>query len=158
MIFPGLQGGPLEHVIAGKAVAFWEAMQPSFKDYCARIIENAKAMAQSFVERGYRVVSGGTDNHLFVLDLRNKGIKGNKASNTLDKVNITVSKSTVPYDPEKPWVTSGIRIGTPALTTREFTVAEMSLVAEFIDEALSQGPSPELKERVRELALKHPMP
>ncbi|MBI5812298.1 MAG: serine hydroxymethyltransferase [Meiothermus silvanus] len=158
MIFPGLQGGPLEHVIAGKAVAFWEAMQPSFKDYCARIIENAKAMAQSFVERGYRVVSGGTDNHLFVLDLRNKGIKGNKASNLLDQVNITVSKSTVPYDPEKPWVTSGIRIGTPALTTREFTVAEMSLVAEFIDEALSQGPSPELKERVRELALKHPMP
>lgn len=158
MIFPGLQGGPLEHVIAGKAVAFWEAMQPSFKDYCARIIENAKAMAQSFVERGYRVVSGGTDNHLFVLDLRNKGIKGNKASNLLDQVNITVSKSTVPYDPEKPWVTSGIRIGTPALTTREFTVAEMSLVAEFIDEALSQGPSPALKERVRELALKHPMP
>ncbi|MEG7807591.1 serine hydroxymethyltransferase, partial [Listeria monocytogenes] len=86
-------------------------MQPSFKDYCARIIENAKAMAQSFVERGYRVVSGGTDNHLFVLDLRNKGIKGNKASNLLDQVNITVSKSTVPYDPEKPWVTSGIRIG-----------------------------------------------
>ncbi|WP_276957355.1 serine hydroxymethyltransferase [Allomeiothermus silvanus] len=158
MIFPGLQGGPLEHVIAGKAVAFWEAMQPSFKDYCARIIENAKAMAQSFVERGYRVVSGGTDNHLFVLDLRNKGIKGNKASHLLDQVNITVSKSTVPYDPEKPWVTSGIRIGTPALTTREFTVAEMSLVAEFIDEALSQGPSPALKERVRELALKHPMP
>ncbi|HEU4742263.1 MAG TPA: serine hydroxymethyltransferase [Meiothermus sp.] len=158
MIFPGLQGGPLEHVIAGKAVAFWEAMQPGFKDYCARIIENAKAMAQSFVERGYRVVSGGTDNHLFVIDLQNKGIKGNKASNLLDQVNITVSKSTVPYDPEKPWVTSGIRIGTPALTTREFTVEEMPLVAEFIDEALSKGPSPELKERVRELALKHPMP
>ena len=158
MIFPGLQGGPLEHVIAGKAVAFWEAMQPGFKDYCAHIIENAKAMAGAFVERGYRVVSGGTDNHLFVIDLQNKGIKGNKASNLLDQVNITVSKSTVPYDPEKPWVTSGIRIGTPALTTREFTVEEMPRVAEFIDEALSKGPSPELKERVRELALKHPIP
>ncbi|MER3479173.1 MAG: serine hydroxymethyltransferase [Meiothermus sp.] len=158
MIFPGLQGGPLEHVIAAKAVAFWEALQPSFKDYARRIIENAQALAQSFLERGYRVVSGGTDNHLFVLDLRPQGIKGNKASNTLDQVNITVSKSTVPYDPEKPWVTSGIRIGTPALTTREFTPEEMPLIAEFIDEALTRGPSPELRERVRELALKHPIP
>jgi glycine hydroxymethyltransferase len=158
MIFPGLQGGPLEHVIAAKAVAFWEALQPSFKDYARRIIENAQALAQSFIERGYRVVSGGTDNHLFVLDLRPQGIKGNKASNTLDKVNITVSKSTVPYDPEKPWVTSGIRIGTPAITTRDFTAAEMPLIAAFIDEALTQGPSEELRERVRAFASAHPMP
>ncbi|PZA08691.1 MULTISPECIES: serine hydroxymethyltransferase [unclassified Meiothermus] len=158
MIFPGLQGGPLEHVIAAKAVAFWEALQPSFKDYARRIIENAQALAQSFLERGYRVVSGGTDNHLFVLDLRPQGIKGNKASSLLDQVNITVSKSTVPYDPEKPWVTSGIRIGTPAITTRGFTPEEMPLIAAFIDEALTQGPSPELKARVRELALQHPMP
>ena len=158
MIFPGTQGGPLEHVIAGKAVAFWEAMQPGFKGYCERIIENAKAMSQAFVERGYRVVSGGTDNHLFVIDLQNKGIKGNKASTTLDKVNITVSKSTVPYDPEKPWVTSGIRIGTPAITTRDFTVEEMPIVAGMIDEALTLGPTPELKERVRMLAVAHPMP
>ncbi|WP_119315657.1 serine hydroxymethyltransferase [Calidithermus terrae] len=158
MIFPGTQGGPLEHVIAAKAVAFWEALQPSFKDYARRIIENAQALAKSFVERGYRVVSGGTDNHLFVLDLRPQGIKGNKASNTLDKVNITVSKSTVPYDPEKPWVTSGIRIGTPAITTRDFTAEEMPLIAAFIDEALTQGPSEDLRERVRALALAHPMP
>jgi glycine hydroxymethyltransferase len=158
MIFPGLQGGPLEHVIAAKAVAFWEALQPSFKDYARRIIENAQALAKSFIERGYRVVSGGTDNHLFVLDLRPQGLKGNKASNTLDKVNITVSKSTVPYDPEKPWVTSGIRIGTPAITTRDFTAEEMPLIAAFIDEALTQGPSEALRERVRALALAHPMP
>jgi len=158
MIFPGTQGGPLEHVIAGKAVAFFEALQPGFRDYCARIIENAKAMAQTFVDKGYRVVSGGTDNHLFVIDLQNKGVKGNKASTTLDKVNITVSKSTVPYDPEKPWVTSGIRIGTPAITTRDFTVDEMPVIAQMIDEALTQGPSEELKERVRALAIKHPIP
>ncbi|MCL4455441.1 MAG: serine hydroxymethyltransferase [Deinococcus sp.] len=158
MIFPGTQGGPLEHVIAGKAVAFWEALQPGFKEYSAQIIQNAKALSQSLSQRGYRVVSGGTDNHLFVLDLRNKGIKGNKASNILDQVNITVSKSTVPYDPEKPWVTSGIRIGTPAITTRNFTVEEMPLVAEMIDEALTKGPSPDLKQRVRQLALAHPMP
>ncbi|MBF6592822.1 MAG: serine hydroxymethyltransferase [Thermaceae bacterium] len=158
MIFPGTQGGPLEHVIAGKAVAFWEAMQPGFKDYGERIIANAKAMSQAFVERGYRVVSGGTDNHLFVIDLQGKGIKGNKASTTLDKVNITVSKSTVPYDPEKPWVTSGIRIGTPAITTRDFTVEEMPIVAGMIDEALTLGPTEELRERVRMLASAHPMP
>jgi glycine hydroxymethyltransferase len=158
MIFPGLQGGPLEHVIAAKAVAFWEALQPSFKDYARRIIDNAQALAKSFIERGYRVVSGGTDNHLFVLDLRPQGIKGNKASSILDKVNITVSKSTVPYDPEKPWVTSGIRIGTPAITTRNFTAEEMPLIAAFIDEALTQGPSEELRERVRAFASAHPMP
>jgi len=158
MIFPGTQGGPLEHVIAGKAVAFWEALQPGFRGYCERIIENAKAMSQAFVERGYRVVSGGTDNHLFVIDLQNKGIKGNKASAALDKVNITVSKSTVPYDPEKPWVTSGIRIGTPAITTRAFTPEEMPIIAGMIDEALTLGPNEELRERVRMLALAHPMP
>jgi glycine hydroxymethyltransferase len=158
MIFPGTQGGPLEHVIAAKAVAFYEALQPSFKDYARRIIENAQAMADAFSARGFRVVSGGTDNHLFVLDLRGKGIKGNKASNLLDQVNITVSKSTVPYDPEKPWVTSGIRIGTPAITTRDFGPEEMPQVAAFIDEALSIGPSDDLKERVRALASRHPMP
>ena len=158
MIFPGTQGGPLEHVVAGKAVAFWEAMQPGFKGYCERIIENARAMSRAFVERGYRVVSGGTDNHLFVIDLQGKGIKGNKASSTLDKVNITVSKSTVPYDPEKPWVTSGIRVGTPAITTRDFTVEEMPIIAGMIDEALTLGPADELRERVRMLASAHPMP
>lgn len=158
MIFPGTQGGPLEHVIAGKAVAFYEALQPSFKEYARRIIENAKAMADAFTARGFRVISGGTDNHLFVLDLRSKGIKGNKASNTLDQVGITVSKSTVPYDPEKPWVTSGIRIGTPAITTRDFTIEEMPVIAAFIDEALSVAPSEDLRERVRAMAIKHPMP
>ena len=145
MIFPGTQGGPLEHVIAGKAVAFYEALQPEFKVYAQQIINNSKALAEAMKAKGYRLISGGTDNHMFVVDLREKGIKGNKASTMLDAAHITVSKSTVPYDTEKPWVTSGIRIGTPAITTRGFSPDEMPKVADYIDRALSGEDSEEFK-------------
>ncbi|HZJ09776.1 MAG TPA: serine hydroxymethyltransferase [Trueperaceae bacterium] len=161
MVFPGTQGGPLVHVIAGKAVAFFEALQPSFTAYTQRIIDIAAALAAAMSGRGYRVVSGGTDNHLFLIDLRPKGLTGNKASKLLDAAGITVSKSMIPFDPEKPWVTSGIRIGTPALTTRGFTVEEMSTVAELIDRALSLGESGDpsrLRPEVEALASRHPMP
>jgi glycine hydroxymethyltransferase len=158
MIFPGTQGGPLEHVIAGKAVAFYEALQPEFKIYAKQIIENAKALAEAMMLRGYRVISGGTDNHMFVVDLRDKGLKGNKASTMLDAAHITVSKSTVPYDSEKPWVTSGIRIGTPAITTRGFTPDEMPKVADYIDRSLRGEDSEGVKRDVIALARQHPMP
>ena len=157
-IFPGIQGGPLEHVIAGKAVAFHEALAPAFRDYQATILANAKELAARLAERGYRIVSGGTDNHLFVIDLQGKGMTGNTASRRLDKTGITVSKSMVPFDPEKPWVTSGIRIGTPAITTRGFTPAEMPLVADLIDRGLRGDDAEAVAAAVRELALAHPMP
>lgn len=157
-IFPGIQGGPLEHVIAGKAVAFHEALAPAFRDYQATILANAKELAARLAERGYRIVSGGTDNHLFVIDLQGKGMTGNTASRRLDKAGITVSKSMVPFDPEKPWVTSGIRIGTPAITTRGFTPAEMPLVADLIDRGLRGDDAEAVAAAVRELALAHPMP
>lgn len=162
MVFPGMQGGPLEHVIAGKAVAFFEAMQPEFRSYGERVIANARALAGALAERGYRIVSGGTDNHMFVVDLRGTGLTGNEASKRLDRVNISVSKSMVPFDPEKPWVTSGIRIGSPAVTTRGFSAAEMETVAELIDSGLADesrtSASEELRERVVELSRRHPMP
>jgi glycine hydroxymethyltransferase len=158
MIFPGTQGGPLEHVIAGKAVAFFEALQPEFKIYAQQIVENAKALAEAMMQRGYRLTSGGTDNHLFVVDLRPQGIKGNKATTLLDAVHITISKSMVPYDPEKPWVTSGIRIGTPALTTRGFTPDVMPKVAELIDRALKGEEAATVHKDVVALARQYPMP
>ena len=158
MIFPGIQGGPLEHVIAGKAVAFFEALTPDFKAYAQAVVENAKRLAEELADRGYRIVSGGTDNHLFLVDLRPKGLTGKEAEARLDAVGITVNKNAIPFDPAPPRVTSGIRIGTPAITTRGFTPEEMPVVAELIDEALTQGPSEALRARVRELALAHPMP
>jgi len=158
MIFPGIQGGPLEHVIAGKAVAFFEALQPEFGRYAEAVVENAKALAALLAERGYRIVSGGTDNHLFLVDLRPKGLTGKEAEARLDAVGITVNKNAIPFDPAPPRVTSGIRIGTPAITTRGFGVDEMPEVAELIDEALTKGPSDALRERVRALARAHPMP
>ncbi len=158
MIFPGIQGGPLEHVIAGKAVAFFEALQPEFKVYAERVVENARRLAAELAERGYRIVSGGTDNHLFLVDLRPKGLTGKEAEARLDAAGITVNKNAIPFDPAPPRVTSGIRIGTPAITTRGFLPEEMAEVAELIDEALTKGPSEALRERVRALALAHPMP
>lgn len=157
-IFPGIQGGPLEHVIAGKAVSFHEALAPSFKEYQAAILANAKELASELAERGYRIVSGGTDNHLFVIDLQGSGLTGNAASKRLDKVGITVSKSMIPFDPEKPWVTSGIRIGTPAITTRGFDVGEMQLVADLIDRGLKGTDTESVAAQVKELASGHPMP
>jgi len=158
MIFPGTQGGPLEHVVAGKAVAFFEALQPEFKDYAAQIIRNAQALADALTERGYRVVSGGTDNHCFVLDLRGQGLTGNKASKLLDAALITVSKSMVPFDPEKPWVTSGIRLGTPALTTRGFTPDTMPQIAELIDRTLKGEDAAVIAQEVKALTANYPMP
>ncbi|RTI02106.1 serine hydroxymethyltransferase [Thermus scotoductus] len=158
IIFPGIQGGPLEHVIAGKAVAFFEALQPEFKEYSRLVVENAKRLGEELAKRGYRLVTGGTDNHLFLLDLRPKGLTGKEAEEKLDAVGITVNKNAIPFDPKPPRVTSGIRIGTPAITTRGFTPEEMPLVAELIDRALMEGPSEALREEVRRLALAHPMP
>ncbi len=158
MIFPGIQGGPLEHVIAGKAVAFFEALQPAFKAYSRTVIDNAKALAAALSERGYRIVSGGTDNHLFLVDLRPKGLTGKEAEARLDAVGITVNKNAIPFDPEPPRVTSGIRVGTPAITTRGFLPEDMPLIAELMDRALTEGPSESIRERVRRLALDHPMP
>ncbi|ALW87899.1 serine hydroxymethyltransferase [Deinococcus actinosclerus] len=135
-VFPGYQGGPLEHVIAAKAVAFGECLTDEFKAYAAQIIRNAQALAAAFQERGYRVVSGGTDNHLFVLDLRPQGLNGTKATRLLDANHITISKSTLPYDTEKILHGGGIRIGTPAVTTRGMTEADMQTVADLIDRAL----------------------
>ncbi|MFN4072405.1 MAG: serine hydroxymethyltransferase [Thermus sp.] len=158
IIFPGIQGGPLEHVIAGKAVAFFEALQPEFKEYSRLVVENAKRLGEELARRGYRLVTGGTDNHLFLLDLRPKGLTGKEAEERLDAVGITVNKNAIPFDPKPPRVTSGIRIGTPAITTRGFTPEEMPLVAELIDRALMEGPREALREEVRQLALAHPMP
>lgn len=135
-VFPGVQGGPLMHVIAGKAVCFHEAMQPSFKEYQAQIKKNAKALAAAMAEEGFRIVSGGTDTHLMLVDLRPFGITGKLAQATLDRVHITCNKNAIPFDPEKPFVTSGIRLGTPAVTTRGMKEPEMKQIASLIARAL----------------------
>lgn len=138
VVFPGIQGGPLMHVIAAKAVAFLEALKPEFKEYQKQVIDNAKAFADEFLKMGYHVVSGGTDNHLLLLDVLSKtGLTGKKAENLLDRVNITCNKNTIPYDTQKPFIASGIRLGTPAMTTRGFLADDFRLVARWIDMALS---------------------
>ena len=137
-IFPGIQGGPLEHVIAGKAVCFKEAMQPEFKQYAHQVVLNARKLAEELMKRGFNLVSGGTDNHLMLIDLRNKGLTGKEATLLLDEVNITVNKDAVPNDPEKPTVTSGIRIGTPAVTTRGLKEEDMVKLAEAIELTLQK--------------------
>jgi glycine hydroxymethyltransferase len=135
-VFPGLQGGPLMHVIAGKAVAFGEALTPEFKSYAQAVVDNAKAMAAALQERGYDLVSGGTDNHLMLIDLRSKGLKGNVCVESLEHARITANKNGVPFDPEKPMVTSGIRVGSPAGTTRGFGVAEFRQIGGLIADVL----------------------
>jgi glycine hydroxymethyltransferase len=137
-VFPGTQGGPLEHVIAAKAVAFREALQPSFKTYCKQVVANARALASALVEMKYQVVSGGTDNHLMLVDLRNKGdtLSGKVAEAALDKAGITVNKNTVPNETRSPFVTSGLRLGTPAVTTRGMKEGEMRRIATLIDRVL----------------------
>lgn len=135
-VFPGTQGGPLEHVIAAKAVAFGEALTDDFVTYQKQVKANAQAMAKAFVERGYYIVSGGTDNHLMLIDLRNKGISGKKAEITLGKVDITVNKNMVPFDDKSPFITSGIRIGTPAITSRGMQETDMEKIVAWIDDAL----------------------
>lgn len=136
-MFPGMQGGPLEHVIAGKAVAFHEALQPSFTAYCRQVVENAQVLAKAMMERGYHIVSGGTDNHLMLVDLRSKGLTGKVAEKVLDQAGITVNKNTVPKETQSPFVTSGIRLGTPAVTTRGMGPDAMRQIASLIDRVLS---------------------
>lgn len=135
-VFPGMQGGPLEHVIAAKAVAFGEALQPEFKAYTRRVIENAQALAEALNERGYQLISGGTDNHLMLIDLRNKEVTGKDADLALGKAHITVNKNMVPFDERSPFVTSGIRVGTAAITTRGMGADDMATVADWIDRAI----------------------
>jgi len=147
-VFPGTQGGPLQHVIAAKAVAFGEALTDDFKAYARRVVENAKALADALTDRGFAIVSGGTDSHLMLVDLRPKELTGKAAEKILGQAGITVNKNTIPDDPQSPFVTSGIRIGTPAVTTRGLGVAEMRQVAELIDRALSR-PDEETLSRVQ---------
>jgi glycine hydroxymethyltransferase len=148
-IFPGIQGGPLMHVIAGKAVAFAEALRPEFKQYSGRVIANAQALAAGLMERGFDLVSGGTDNHLLLVDLRNKGITGKDAEKALDKAGITVNKNTVPGETASPFVTSGIRIGTPALTTRGLGEDEMRTIAGLIERVIANAADDAMLARVR---------
>ena len=160
-IFPGTQGGPLEHVVAAKAVAFHEALQPGFKAYQQQILDNARALAQGLVAAGLRLVSGGTDNHLMLVDLRPKKLNGKIAEEALGKAGITVNKNMIPWDPEKPFVTSGIRVGTPALTTRGMGVAEMgqvaSLIGRVLDAPADEASLARVRGEVHELTRKFPL-
>ena len=158
-IFPGTQGGPLMHIIAAKAVAFELALQPEFKTYCEQIVKNAKALSAGLTENGIRLVSGGTDNHLMLIDLRGTGKTGKEAEKLLHAANITTNKNAIPFDPEKPFVTSGIRIGTPAVTTRGMKEDEMKQIAAFIAKVIQQGEPavPEVKEQVIALCKNFPL-
>ena len=147
-VFPALQGGPLMHVIAAKAVCFGEALTEGFRDYQSRVVENAAELARALVARGFDLVSGGTDNHLLLVDLRSRGLTGKKAEEALQRAHITVNKNAVPNDPQKPWVTSGIRLGTPALTTRGFGMNEMRLIAGWIAAVLEHPDDLETGRRV----------
>lgn len=147
-VFPGMQGGPLEHVIAAKAVAFGEALQPSYKAYCKQVVANAQAMAAAFVERGYDLISGGTDNHLMLIDLTNKGVTGKVAEQSLGQAHITVNKNMVPFDTRSPFVTSGMRVGTPAVTTRGLVEDDMVELVEWMDAVLKAPEDPAVLKRV----------
>ena len=160
-IFPGIQGGPLMHVIAAKAVAFGEALQPEFKEYAKQIIVNAQTLADALQEEGFTIVSGGTDTHVLLVDLRTVGLTGKVAEHVLDEVGITCNKNTIPFDPESPFVTSGIRLGTPALTTRGLHAEDMKEIASIISLVLKQPEDTavlaEAKQRVAALCKKYPM-
>jgi glycine hydroxymethyltransferase len=159
-VFPGTQGGPLEHVIAAKAVSFLEALSPEFTTYAHEVVKNAQALAAALVQRGYAIVSGGTDSHLMLVDLRPKNLTGKEAEQLLDRAAITVNKNTIPGDPQSPFVTSGIRLGTPALTTRGFGVSGMDRVAELIDTVLTKRDDAtvaRIKKDVRELTDEFPL-
>ncbi|MBM3322629.1 serine hydroxymethyltransferase [candidate division WOR-3 bacterium] len=160
-VFPGNQGGPLEHCIAAKAVAFKEAMSDEFKTYQRQTVANSRALAEALAERGFRIVSGGTDNHLMMVDLRPKQITGRDAERVLGRVRVTVNRNTIPYDPEKPFVASGIRLGTPALTTRGMKEPEMRRIAEFVDQAIAwrddEAGTEKVKAGVAELVAAFPL-
>ncbi len=160
-VFPGVQGGPLMHVIAGKAVCFGEALKPEFKVYQHQVKLNAAELAKQLQNRGYRLVAGGTDSHVMCLDLRSKGLTGKTAEAALDKAGITANKNTIPFDPEKPFVTSGLRLGTPAVTTRGMKEADMAQIAAFIDEALThpqdEARLADIAQRVKQFLEKFPL-
>ncbi len=161
MVFPGTQGGPLMHVIAAKAVAFKEALDPSFKEYQQQVVTNARVMAEVMLQRGYKIVSGGTDNHLFLVDLIDKGITGKDADAALGRANITVNKNSVPNDPQSPFVTSGLRIGTPAMTTRGFREGEAKELAAWIcdvlDDINNEGTIERVKGQVLDICKRYPV-
>ena len=158
-IFPGIQGGPLEHIIAAKAVCFKEALDPSFKEYAKNVVENCKELADQLISKGFKIVSGGTDNHVFLVDLNNKDITGKEAEALLDSVGITANKNTVPNETRSPFVTSGIRIGTAAITTRGFKKEDMAEIADIINQAIEnrEGDLSPLKARVEALCDKYPL-
>ncbi|VAW78122.1 Serine hydroxymethyltransferase, partial [hydrothermal vent metagenome] len=161
LVFPGIQGGPLMHVIAAKAVAFKEALMPDFKDYQGKVLANARAMAAVFLDRGYKVVSGGTDDHLFLVDLIDNGITGKEADAALGASNITVNKNAVPNDPQSPFVTSGIRVGTPAVTTRGFGEAEVKQLAgwmcDVMDDINNQATIDSVRAKVLDICKRFPV-
>jgi len=160
-VFPGTQGGPLEHVIAAKAIAFGEALSDEYLTYITQVKTNAQAMAKAFVEKGYGIISGGTDNHMMLIDLRNKNITGKLAENSLEKAGITVNKNMVPFDDKSPFVTSGIRVGTAAITTRGFKEADMAQIVELIDQVITNAEDAanleDVKVKVTALAGKFPL-
>jgi glycine hydroxymethyltransferase len=160
-VFPGRQGGPLEHVIAAKAVAFREAATPEFKAYAAQVVKNAQVMAQTLVKRGLRIVSGRTESHVMLVDLRSKGITGKEAEAVLGQAHITVNKNSLPNDPEKPFVTSGVLLGTPAMTTRGFNEAEAeltgNLIADVLDKPRDEANIASVRERVNALTASFPV-
>lgn len=161
VIFPGIQGGPLMHIIAAKAVAFGEALQPEYKVYQQQVVKNAKALSEGLIKRGFRIVSGGTDNHLMLVDLRSKGITGKVAEQLLVEAEITCNKNGIPNDPEKPWITSGVRLGTPAVTGRGMKEAEMDIIAELIARVLDNPTDSSVREAVKkevhDLGVKFPL-
>ena len=158
-VFPGTQGGPLMHVIAGKAICLREAAQPEFRTYAENVVKNAKALADALLAHGFDLVTGGTDNHLMLADLRKKNITGKELQTKLDEVHITVNKNAIPNDPQKPGVTSGVRIGTPAVTTRGMKEAEMKQIAALITRVIREGEGclPEVKQEVLAICAKHPL-
>lgn len=156
-IFPGTQGGPLEHIIASKAVAFKEALEPEFKEYQSQVVKNAKKLAEELINRGFELVTGGTDNHLILLDLTNKNITGKEAEKRLDEAYITANKNTIPFDPNGAFVTSGVRLGTPAVTTRGMKEEDMKDIAEAIDLCLTYNKEEEAREKVVALTNKYPL-
>jgi glycine hydroxymethyltransferase len=160
-VFPGTQGGPLEHVIAAKAIAFQEALSDEYLEYIVQVAKNAKAMSQAFVDRGYKIISGGTDNHLMLIDLRSKKLTGKQAEEALIIADITINKNMVPFDTQSPMVTSGMRVGTPAITSRGLKEKDVVKVVEFIDEALQKPEDPKhlkaVKRKINRFTEKFPL-
>ena len=161
-VFPGMQGGPHDHINAAKAVAFGEALKPEFKDYAKQVIKNCQVFSEALLSLGYRIISGGTDNHLIVVDMRSKGISGKDAETVLDRIGISVSRSTIPNDPNPPMNPSGVRFGTPAITTRGTKENEMKMIATWVNSAVEHKDEIEvldkIKDEVKELCCAYPIP